>query len=211
MKASGSGMKLEARGLSVRRGVRLLFDRLDLDLVAGEVLELAGANGSGKSTLMRMLSGLIRPDSGEIRWLGLPSEIEVRTFTHYHGHHDGLRDALTPRENLAFAASLLGGSWDRIEPALAELDAVHLADLPVQVLSAGQRRRVALARLLVAPRPFWLLDEPLAALDAAGQRIVADLVETHARSGGMAIVATHQPLGVTARRLALGEANGSPA
>jgi heme exporter protein A len=195
---------LEVRGLEVRRGYRLLFENLDLDLASGEILQLTGANGTGKSTLMRIIAGFSGSDAGEIRWLGLGAEDEAAMLLHYHGHREGLRDALTPAENLAFAAGILGGDAARIPAALERLDAGTLADLPVQVLSAGQRRRVALARLLVAPRPIWLLDEPLAALDTAGQALVSELLADHAAAGGMAIVATHQPLGIDVRHLALG-------
>ena len=198
-------LRLEARGLTVRRGYRLLFEHLDLDLASGEILQLSGQNGTGKSTLMRIIAGFSQPDAGEIRWSGLGAEDEAATLLHYHGHREGLRDALTPIENLAFTAGILGGDAARIPGALERLDAGSLAELPVQVLSAGQRRRVALARLLVAPRPVWLLDEPLAALDITGQALVGELIAEHARAGGMAIVATHQPLGIKARHLELGK------
>lgn len=199
-----SGLRLEARGLTIRRGYRLLFEALDLDLGAGEVLQLTGPNGAGKSTLMRILAGFSQPDAGSIRWQGTGEDDEVATLLHYHGHREGLREALTPAENLAFAAGILGGDATGIPAALERLGAGALADLPVQVLSAGQRRRVALARLLVAPRPVWLLDEPLAALDVAGQALVGELIAAHAAQGGMAIVATHQPLGIAVRQLKLG-------
>lgn len=199
-------LRLEARGLAVRRGFRLLFDALDVDLTSGDILQLTGANGTGKSTLMRLLAGFTQPDAGTIRWLGLSEDDDTATLLHYHGHREGLREALTPAENLAFAAGILGGDAARIPFALDRLGAGSLADLPVQVLSAGQRRRVALARLLVAPRPVWLLDEPLAALDVAGQALVGDLLAEHRKAGGMAIVATHQPLGIEVRHLVLGGA-----
>lgn len=189
----------------MRRGHRRLFEGLELDLAPGEILQLSGPNGSGKSTLMRILAGFLQPDAGSIRWKGLVEDAEIAAFIHYHGHSDGLRDALTPAENLSFAVGLLGGDRAAIPGALTRLGAGALADLPVQVLSAGQRRRVALARLLAAPRPVWLLDEPLAALDAAGQTLVSQLLAEHARAGGMAIVATHQALGISVRSLMLGE------
>ena len=197
-------LRLEARGLAVRRGFRLLFEALDVDLASGDILQLTGANGTGKSTLMRLLAGFTQPDAGSIRWLGLGEDEESSNLLHYHGHREGLREALTPAENLAFAAGILGGDAASIPLALDRLGAGNLADLPVQVLSAGQRRRVALARLLVAPRPVWLLDEPLAALDVAGQALVGDLLAEHQKAGGMAIVATHQPLGIEVRHLMLG-------
>lgn len=199
-------LRLEARGLSMRRGHRMLFRDLDLDLERGSVLQLSGPNGAGKSTLMRILAGFVRPDSGILRWTGAPDDADIATSLHYHGHRDGLREALTPTENLTFAAGILGGDVGLISSALECLGAASLADLPVQVLSAGQRRRVALARLLVAPRPVWLLDEPLAALDVAGQRLVDGMLDHHIRQGGMAIVATHQPLGIDMHSLVLGGA-----
>ena len=204
--ASLTGLALEARGLTIRRGFRLLFEGLDVRLQRGEILQLSGPNGAGKSTLMRALAGFSKPDEGRIDWKGVPDEIEALNLIHYHGHREGLREALTPRENLAFSAALLGGDEALIEPALARLGASRLIDLPVQVLSAGQRRRVALARLLVAPRPVWLLDEPLAALDVAGQKLVSELLAAHVAQGGMALVATHQPLEVEVRHLMLGAA-----
>lgn len=197
-------LALEARGLTIRRGFRLLFEGLDVDLARSEILQLSGPNGAGKSTLMRALAGFTAPDAGEVRWRGVSDEIEPATVLHYHGHREGLREALSPRENLAFSATVLGGDVALIESALARLGASRLIDLPVQVLSAGQRRRVALARLLVAPRPVWLLDEPLAALDVAGQALVSELLAEHAAQGGMALVATHQPLSVDVRHMVLG-------
>ncbi|MCA0400841.1 MAG: heme ABC exporter ATP-binding protein CcmA [Proteobacteria bacterium] len=199
-----AALSLEARALAMRRGHRSLFEGLDFTVRPGEALQLAGPNGSGKSTLMRLLAGFLAPDGGAVIWHGVPEERDVVEFIHYHGHREGLRDALSPAENLAFAASLLGGSREAIPAALERLGILHLKDLPVQVLSAGQKRRVALARLFVAPRPVWLLDEPLAALDLEGQKLVGDLVAAHVTEGGFAIVATHQPLGVKMRTITLG-------
>lgn len=206
--SSFGALRLDARGLTVRRGYRTLFEGLDFTLAAGEVIQLFGANGSGKSTLLRTLAGFSSPDGGTIRWDGLSEEIEPATLLHYAGHREALRDALTARENLVFAAGLLGGDESRIDPVLKRLGAARLADLPVRVLSAGQRRRIGLARLLVAPRPFWLLDEPLAALDTAGQALVAELLAEQRAAGGAALVATHHAIDVVSTRLTLGEAAG---
>lgn len=206
---ASDNLRLEARGLTIRRGFRLLFENLDLDLASGEIIQLTGPNGTGKSTLLRVIAGFLHPDVGVIRWHDLPEGSEHETALHYHGHRDGLREALTPHENLAFAAGILGGERDLVVAALETLGVLPLADLPVQVLSAGQRRRVALARLLVAPRPVWLLDEPFAALDTDGQGLVVRLLSRHVASGGMAIVATHQPLGIETRSLALGVPAGA--
>lgn len=203
-----SNLRLEARNLAMRRGYRRLFEGLSLVLEPGRITQLIGPNGTGKSTLIRILAGFLKADSGQILWHGLSDEQEGQALLHYHGHREGLRDALTPRENLAFSAQLLGGDAARVLPALERLGIVRLADLPVQVLSAGQRRRVALARLLVAPRPLWLLDEPLAALDVSGQALVSELLAEHATRDGMALVATHQPLGIETLILDLAIASG---
>lgn len=195
---------LTAAALGCRRGARVLFDNLDFTLAAGTLVTLTGPNGSGKSTLMRILAGLTPRESGSVTVTGGGEDIEPASLMHYHGHREGLRDALTARENLAFATALLGGTEKSVLPALDRLGARRLADLPVRVLSAGQRRRVSLARLVAAPRPLWLLDEPLAALDVAGQALVSELIGDHIAAGGSALVATHQPLAISDRTLTLG-------
>lgn len=185
---------LAIRGLAMARGYRTLFRDLDLDLAPGHVLQLTGPNGTGKSTLLRLIAGFLRPDAGTIRWAPVPDDVSPGEWLHYSGHHEGLRDGLTAQDNVATLASLLGGDPARTAAALAEVGAATLAELPVEVLSAGQRRRVALARLLVAPRPVWLLDEPFTALDRDGQALVRRLIAAHAAAGGLVIAATHQPL-----------------
>lgn len=191
--SSFTPLRLEAHHLALRRGYRLLVEALTFSLGGGELLQLSGANGVGKSTLLRALAGFLKPEAGEIRWLG-GAEDGGQAHIHYLGHKDGLRGALTPVENLRFAAGLLGGNVADIPAVLAEMGAARLADLPVDVLSAGQKRRVALARLLLVPRPVWLLDEPLNALDAAGQSLLLSLLARHIAQGGMVIAATHHPL-----------------
>ena len=194
---------LKVRALGCRRGERTLFDRLDFDLAPHDLVTLTGPNGSGKSTMMRMVAGLTPLEDGSVAVEGAAEDGAPEALMHYHGHRDALRDALTARENLIFATALLGVDADAVPGALDRLGARRLADLPVRVLSAGQRRRVALCRLLTAPRPVWLLDEPLAALDVAGQKLVADLVGEHVAAGGSALVATHQPMGIAGRELNL--------
>lgn len=194
---------LKVRDLGCRRGGRRLFEGLDFELRPHELVTLTGPNGSGKSTMMRILAGLTPLEDGTVAVEGVDAERPLATLIHYHGHREALRDALTARENLTFSTALLGGDVLMIPAALDRLGAGRLADLPVRVLSAGQRRRVALCRLLTAPRPVWLLDEPLAALDAAGQNLVAELVGAHVAAGGSALVATHQPMNITGRALTL--------
>lgn len=193
---------LHGRGLAIRRGPRFLFRNLELALSPGDVVQLTGPNGSGKSTLLRLLAGFSPPDAGTVTMEGA-GEADAATLIQYFGHREGLRAALTARENLAFLASLLGGDPGRIPDALARLGISRLADLPVRVLSEGQRRRVALSRLLLAPRPIWLLDEPLASLDVEAIEIVSALIADHAAAGGSALVATHQPLSARTRVLDL--------
>lgn len=165
------------------------------------MLALRGPNGSGKSSLLRILAGLSRPEAGRVEVAGA----EARGAVHYLGHQDGLRAALSVAENLAFILATLGrGGGLALASALESLGIETLAKLPVSVLSAGQRRRVALAGLLMAARPIWLLDEPNAALDDEGTSRLAGLLEAHIERGGIAIAATHLPLGLSAPELRLG-------
>lgn len=186
--------RLAIRGLEIARGYRTLFAGLDLDLGPGEILQLTGPNGTGKSTLLRLIAGFLRPDAGAIRWEPMPEDQLPAEALHYCGHLESLRDGLTARETVETMAALLGGQPARADEALARTGAASLADLPVEVLSAGQRRRVSLARLIAAPRPVWLLDEPFTALDRDGQDMVRRLMAAQIASGGMVIAATHQPL-----------------
>ena len=169
-----------------------LFDDLDLVVRAGEMIEVRGANASGKSTLLRCLAGLIRPRSGTV---------EVGSELAYLGHRSGLNGTLTARENLRWQLSLCSGRSDgseaqaRIGEALARLDIAHAGLRPVESLSDGQRRRVALAGVLASPARLWLLDEPLTALDDAGARLLAGEIERHLDAGGGVVAATHVALG----------------
>ena len=202
---------LEGRGLTVWRGETLLFEELDVSVRAGEVLQLAGPNGSGKSTLLRALIGLAELDEGEIDWCGRPVR-RVRDAFHaellYIGHKSGISGALDPRENLRALLGAEAGDGARVAAALGELGLAGRLDIPCRALSAGQQRRVALARLVLQERRLWFLDEPLTALDAAGLDWVRARIVARARSGGAVVYTTHQPLvlpDVPARVLTLGE------
>jgi len=199
-------MQLVAAQLSCRRGERALFAGLSFDIAAGEALLVTGPNGAGKSSLLRIVAGYLAPEAGKVTLEGGEEGAPLASQCHYLGHRDGLRAALSVRENLAFFRALLGGDGD-IAAALAAVGMARLIDNPVATLSAGQRRRVALARLIVVPRPLWLLDEPTSALDGAGQEMVAACIEQHLERGGLALVATHLPIAVPARRIMLGGAS----
>lgn len=174
----------------------------------GEALLVTGPNGAGKSSLLRSIAGFLPLGSGRITFHDSDEDMPAGLRAHYIGHADALKNALTAAENLEFWAAMLGASpaSPPAEAALARLALGHVADLPVAYLSAGQRRRVALARLLMAARPLWLLDEPTTALDAAAQERLAEMMRDHLARGGMLIAATHSPLGLAgARELRLGQ------
>jgi heme exporter protein A len=190
--------------LACRRGDRLVFTDLSFRVPPGGALVLSGANGSGKSSLLRIIAGLLPPASGRLWWGRAAVAADPaahRARLHYVGHLDALKPAMTPRETLAFWAGLRGGRGGggaaRIEAALAQFALEAIADWPCRWLSAGQRRRVALARLLAAPALLWLLDEPTTALDADGQTRLGEAITAHRAAGGMVIVATHTPLAFT--------------
>jgi heme exporter protein A len=195
------------------RGERIVFSGLSFRITAGEALILLGRNGAGKSSLLRLVAGLLRPAAGTITLDGGDAELSIGEQAHYLGHQDALKPSLSVRENLTFWADFLGGAKppiagaDAVADALAAVGLGDLADLPAGYLSAGQRRRLSLARLLAVPRPLWLLDEPTAALDTAAQARLADLMQTHLAGGGLILVATHGPLGLDgAQELRLGAA-----
>ena len=193
-------MRVVVENLACRRSGRLIFQNLTFSLREGEALVVTGRNGAGKSTLLALLAGRLEPEQGSIRVEGA-GEATLAERLHWIGHQDALKSALTAEENLAFAQGLLGGPARSPEEALAAVGLSHAAALPVAYLSAGQRRRVALARLLVAHRPLWLLDEPTSALDAGSQEILLKLMTRHLREGGSIIAATHAPLGLHAREI----------
>lgn len=186
---------LTAQSLACRRGGRQVFEDLDLALAAGEALVLRGPNGSGKSSLLRLLAGLLRPLAGVIAWAGDPIGPEHRARLHYVAHSDALKPALTPRESLAFASALAGGPG-RVQAALEAFGLGGLAELPCRLLSAGQRRRAALARLVASPRPLWLLDEPGVGLDRESRGRLEAAIAAHRAGGGIAVVATHGDVAV---------------
>lgn len=182
----------------------MIFEGVNLSLRAGEAVSLTGRNGAGKSSLIAMLCGRLRPDAGRCGVEGA-EDAELAELCHLVGHRDGLKTALSAQENLAFAQAVLGSPSATPSEALASVGLSHAATLPVGYLSAGQRRRVALARLLVADRPFWLLDEPMAALDAGSQAMLTGLMRVHLSRGGAILAATHGSLGLDgARELRIG-------
>ena len=202
-------LHLRVEGLCVERGGRRVLNDLSFALAGGEALAVTGPNGAGKSTLLRTIAGLLPKDAGHLILTGA-AEPEIATQTHYLAHADGLKAQLTVAENLDFWASYLSsGENARSLPVAEALNAMALAplaDIPVAYLSAGQKRRAALARLLVAFRPLWLLDEPLTALDAASRARFSAAMRDHCALGGVVIAATHEPLGLDeARELMLGK------
>ena len=189
--------RLEAEDLACLRGGREIFSGLDLAVAAGGALVVTGRNGAGKSTLLRVLAGLLPAAAGTVRVVGLDEETPPRTAFHHLGHLDAVKPALTVAENLAFVATWLSGRTagaGTIEAALVAVDLDDLADLPAGQLSAGQRRRLAIARLVAAPRPIWLLDEPTAALDAGSEARLGALMAAHRAAGGLVVAATHAAL-----------------
>jgi heme exporter protein A len=200
-------MRLSANQIGLERGGRRLFSGVSFEVGHGEALVVVGPNGAGKSSLLRAIAGFLPLAAGRLALADADPDASLPELAHYVGHADALKGALTAGENLAFWAGALGGDARRPAwlAALARLGLPHVADFPARALSAGQKRRVALARLIVAPRPIWLLDEPTTALDAAAQALFADVMAEHLATGGLIIAATHAPLGLAgARTLRLG-------
>lgn len=195
---------LEARHLECTRGERRLFRDLSFKLGGGQLLRVAGANGSGKTSLLRIMCGLLAPSAGELRWRGRPIRAEREEYSRnlvFIGHLNALKDDLTALENLQVTAAL-GGMPADAERMLAALDrfgVAHCAELPTKILSQGQRRRVALARLALSPAvPLWILDEPFSALDVGAVSELERLLAAHIASGGMVVLTTHQEVQVVA-------------
>ncbi|MDA9440872.1 cytochrome C biogenesis protein CcmA [Bradyrhizobium sp. CCBAU 51745] len=197
-------MQLAGRGVTCVRGGREVFSGLDFEAVAGEAMAVVGRNGSGKTSLLRLIAGLLIPAGGKIALDGGHGDMTLPEQCHYLGHRDALKPALSVTENLSFWAEFLGGERGDAAESLATVGLDHAAHLPAAFLSAGQRRRLSLARLLTVRRPIWLLDEPTNALDAAGQDMFSGLMREHLARGGMIIAATHGPLGIDARELRIG-------
>lgn len=200
---------VDIRALSLSRGERILFRGLSLRLSAGEAVALTGANGAGKTSLLRAVAGFIRPDAGTITFGGadgepLDSETARRDGVHLLGHLEGLKPTRTARQEFDFQTAWLGGEPAAREAAIARLALTPLLDLETRKLSAGQKRRLSLARLIAAPRALWLLDEPLAPLDERWRAVAAELMAAHLAMGGMILAAVHDPLPVPARNLDLG-------
>lgn len=202
-------MQLSVHHLTFERNQRFLFENLSFSLNAGELLQLRGANGSGKSTLLRMLAGLIEPQEGKICWNGVSVQDHCEDYQqalHYLGHQNGVKTYLTIDENLQLLGSLYHQRFSEqtLADTLRQLGLSQSRHTPVANLSAGQARRLSLAKLLLLRAPLWLLDEPATALDQPGQTVLAELLATHAAQGGSAIIATHQALNIP-RTLWLGE------
>jgi heme exporter protein A len=186
-----------AEGLACRRGERLVFRGLHFALPEGGALVLTGPNGSGKSSLLRVLAGLTPPAAGVLAWDGArvaDDPAAHRARLHFIGHQDALKPLLSAREVLSFWASMHGGGGGRIDAALERFRLRHRASWPCRLLSAGQKRRLALARLLASPAPLWLLDEPATGLDAEAVEDLLGAIAEHRAGGGRVVLSTHTPL-----------------
>ena len=204
-------MRLLASGLACVRGAKSIFTGVEFALERSEALILVGPNGAGKSSLLRIVAGLLRPAAGRLTLENGDPELTIPEQAHYLGHRDPLKPSLSVAENLDFWARLLGGDAGLAPGAALEaIGLLALSDIPAGYLSAGQRRRLALARLIAVRRPIWLLDEPSSTLDAAGQKRLLDLMQCHLAEGGLIVAATHAPLGLAdARELRLGREGAS--
>jgi heme exporter protein A len=205
---------LSVHDLACERSERLLFQRLNFSLGQAQLLLVQGGNGQGKTSLLRLITGLGRPDSGEVRWRGEPISRCRETYHRemaYLGHANGIKDELNPLENLRFNQGLHSRVFEPVQ-AVATLKRLGLSrclDLPCRALSFGQRRRVALSALLLAGASLWILDEPLTGLDTHAVALVESLIREHLQAGGLVVATTHQTMnlqGVSVQHLLVGEA-----
>jgi heme exporter protein A len=206
-------MRLAGANVAIERGGRRLFSDLKFEAAPGAALIVTGPNGAGKSSLLRAIAGLLPLADGRLTLEGGDEEQSIGEQAHYVGHADALKGALTAGENLQFWASVLGGAAASprggvpaagVAAALERFGLRHVGEFAVNVLSTGQRRRLALARLLIAWRPLWLLDEPTSGLDALARGRLVEIMRTHLAAGGLIVAATHAPLGLEAGELKLG-------
>lgn len=203
-RATTAAMELVADNLSCRRGGRTVFRDLSFRISAGEAVLLRGPNGAGKSTLLRVIAGMLPPRTGDVR-IGDASLGQDRSAIQeqiaYAGHLDAVKPALSVRQNLALWAGIFGAGEAGLDTELERFDLARIADRPVSQCSAGQKRRLGLARLPVIKRPVWLLDEPTVSLDTSASALVADLIRDHCAGGGIALAATHIDLGLAGTRV----------
>jgi heme exporter protein A len=200
-------MQLSADNLACTRGGRTVFSGLSFAVGGGEALVVTGRNGAGKSSLLRLIAGLVHRSAGRLELSGGDAEATLPEQAHYLGHQDALKPSLSVGENLRFWAEFFGGDRAAVFPALESVGLAALEGLPSAYLSAGQRRRLSIARLVAVKRPIWLLDEPTSALDAQSQGRLAELMRDHLAGGGMIVAAAHGPIGLDSpREMRLGPA-----
>jgi heme exporter protein A len=185
---------LAAHDISCQRGERVLFRDLSFVVQPGEGLLVTGPNGAGKTSLLRQIAGLLPLTAGRLSLEGAKPDAELPELCHYVGHLNGIKTSFTVRENLAFWADFLGENDGSVPRALGAFGLTPLADFPAGLLSAGQKRKVALSRLYAAPRPIWLLDEPQVSLDAPSLKLLEAAIKEHLEAGGIAMVASHTAL-----------------
>jgi heme exporter protein A len=191
-------MRLSAVDLACHRGGREVFSGIGFGVAAGQALAVTGRNGAGKSSLLRLVAGFIRPAGGRLWLEGGDSELSIAEQAHYLGHQDAVKPSLSVAENLRFWVAFFDGGAVKVENALESVGLGGIAALPAAYLSAGQRRRLSIARLLAVKRPIWLLDEPASTLDAAGKDRLTGFMQSHLADGGLILAATHGALGLSA-------------